>query len=249
MKRGVRQVCVLSPDLFNLYSQCVMEEIQDLDGIKVGGRNVNNLRYADDTVLIAKSKENLQLLVEKLQEACNRKGLKINIDKTEVMVATKKRETVNTEIMLNGKKLKQVQHFKYLGSIITEDGRSEKEIKTRIGIAKTTFEKQKKILANVNMNWNLRFRFLKSFVWSTLSYGCESWTISTNMKKRLEATEMWFLRRMMRISWTEMVTNEEVLRRAETRRSLLGTIRRRQLSFLGHTIRSDELEKDEAGPW
>ena len=166
VQRGVRQGCVLSPDLFSLYSEKIMEEIKDIEGIMIGGENINNLRYADDTVLIATTKENLQKLVDKLNEACNRKGMRININKTEVMVATKKKETVKAEITLERKILKQVNNFKYLGSIITEDGRSNKEIKTRIGIAKSAFENQRKILTSTHMAWDLRIRFLKCFVWS-----------------------------------------------------------------------------------
>ena len=108
VQRGARQGCVLSPDMFTLYSEEVMSELKELEGIRIGGENINNLRYADDTVLIATNKKNLQLLVNKLNEACNRRGMKINIGKTEIMVATKKNETLNTEITLEGNKLKQV---------------------------------------------------------------------------------------------------------------------------------------------
>lgn len=137
----------------------------------------------------------------------------------------------------------QVREFKYLGSIISEKVDCEKDIKTRITIAKTTFAKMKKILTNVSMNMKLRLRMLKCYVWSTLTYGCEAWTLKKNMAERLEAVEMWFLRRMMRIPWTARVTNEEVLRRAGTERCLLGNVRRRQLGFVGHILRGDNFEK------
>ena len=74
-------------------------------------------------------------------------------------------------------------------------------------------------------------------------YGSEAWTISNTMKKRLDALEMWFLRRMLRVSWRDHVTNDEVLRRAQTNRTLLRTIRARQMKFLGHVIRENGLEK------
>ena len=90
---------------------------------------------------------------------------------------------------------------------------------------------------------NLKLKFLKCYVLSTLLYGCESWTISETIKKRLEATEMWFLRRMMRIPWVKKVTNERVLELAGTGRSLLTTIRKRQLQFIGHTIRKNGIGK------
>ena len=81
IQRGARQGCVLSPDMFTLYSEEVMRELKDMEGIRIGGININNLRYADDTVLIATTKNRLQQLVNTLNEACNRRGMKINIDK------------------------------------------------------------------------------------------------------------------------------------------------------------------------
>lgn len=95
IERGVRQGCVLSPDLFSLYSQIVMGEMEDLEGIKIGGRNINNIRFADDTVLVADSEERLQMLVDRLDEECIRRGLKINVAKTECMGTTKKKDRLN----------------------------------------------------------------------------------------------------------------------------------------------------------
>ena len=87
-------------------------------------------------------------------------------------------------------------------------------------------------------------RILKAYVWSVLLFGCESWTISKEMRKRLEAAEMWFLRRMLRIPWTARRTNVEVLQMARTKRELMATIRKRQLGFLGHLLRGAGIEKD-----
>ena len=85
---------------------------------------------------------------------------------------------------------------------------------------------------------------LKTFVWSKLMYGCESWTIKEDSRQKLEAAEMFFYRKMQRIPWTARVTNEEVLRRVDEERTLIKEIRRRQLKFLGHILRAGELEKD-----
>ena len=87
-------------------------------------------------------------------------------------------------------------------------------------------------------------RKLRCYIWSGLLYGCESWNISSVMQKRLEATEMWFIRRMMRVPWTSRRTNTEVMRMAGTSRKLVTTCRQRQLGYLGHVLRGDNLEKD-----
>ena len=85
-------------------------------------------------------------------------------------------------------------------------------------------------------------RILKTYIWSVLLYGCECWTINKVMERKLEAAEMWFIRRMMRISWTDKKTNESVLKEANLERSLIKTLRQRQLEFLGHVCRHKGLE-------
>ena len=88
----------------------------------------------------------------------------------------------------------------------------------------------------------LQSRFLKCYVWSTLLYGSEVWTLSTKMLNKREATEMWFLRMMQMISYTEYVTNVEVLRRTNTKRKLLSEMVNRQVKFFGHAMRKEEME-------
>ena len=89
IKRTVRQGCALSPDLFNIYSEVIMMDLMELEGIIVGGKYVNNILYADDTVLLADSADKLQSLVIALVRASEQYGLKLNATKTEVMVVTK----------------------------------------------------------------------------------------------------------------------------------------------------------------
>ena len=98
------------------------------------------------------------------------------------------------------------------------------------------------ILTARNINIAVRLRVLKCYIWSTLLYGCETWTISGDMIKKFEALDTWFYRRMLRISWKEKVTNVEVYRRMNTSTSLLEDIFHRQLTFFGHILRKGELE-------
>ena len=135
-----------------------------------------------------------------------------------------------------------LESFSYLGSVVTSDGRSDHDIKQRIGRAKTVFGNMKKVLLSQRIKLTTRLRVLYCYVWSVLLYGCETWTISETMKERLRAVEMWFLRRMLKISWTEKKSNLEVRRAAGVQRTLMMTIRQRQLDFFGHVMRRKGLE-------
>ena len=110
----------------------------------------------------------------------------------------------------------QSQCLYYFGSTITEIGKCDDDIKKGIGIAKEAFQKLGNILKNSKLSIGTRKRVLDCNVKSILLYGSECWTLSSEMEQRLEATEMWFYRQMLKISWTERATNEEVLRRMQT---------------------------------
>ena len=242
IKRGVRQGCVVSPDLFSLYSEIIMRNIEGQPGIRVGGHNINNLRYADDTVLISENEKDLQQLLNIVESKSKEKGLELNSKKTEVMVISRKEEPPLINITINGIKLKQRDHFKYLGALISSDGRNNTEISARIAQAKMTFQKMKTVLTNSHISIHTRKRTLECYIEPILMYGCEAWTISKQAQKKLEAVEMWFLRRMMKISWMAKKSNDTVLKEAHTSRALVNKIRTRQTTFFGHVMRREKLE-------
>ena len=242
IKRGVRQGCVASPILFSYYGELILRCIQELEGIKIGGVNINNIRYADDTVLIADTEEKLQKLVDEFNRISETYGLKINIKKTETMVVTKSDTVPACNITINNTSIKQANSFIYLGSTITSDARCITEIRKRIGIAKTSFQKMRTLLCNIKINMKTRMRALKTYVWSTLTYGCETWTLNKEAQDKLEAFEMWTIRRMLRIPWTAKKSNKEVLQQAGTDRELMKQVKKRQLKFMGHVVRKNKIE-------
>ena len=125
----------------------------------------------------------------------------------------------------------------YLGSLITEDGRSEKEINRRIMIARPHSPNMRTLLSCRGINLKTRLRAIQCYVWPTLFYGAETWTIVKFLLSRLDAFEMLVYSRVLKISWTEKITNEEVLRRMGTGIEIVRQFKTRKLQYLGHLIR------------
>ena len=150
---------------------------------------VPSIRFADDKAMVSNTNTGLQRIMDMLNETGKRYGMKINLKKTKVMRIT---HTINKniKITIDGVRIKAVTEFKYLGSIITDDGRCETEIRRRIGKAKTAFKEHENILTS-NTNIDLRKRLVKSLVWSNALYSAETWTMLKADIERLEAFEMW----------------------------------------------------------
>lgn len=238
--RGVRQGCILSPMLFNLYVENVFAEaLEGYDyGIKVNGYPLNNIRYADDTAILTDNEHEMQLLIDRINNVGKSYGLKINATKTKCM-AISRNAILSAQLHIDNTPIEQVKTFKYLGTIINDQWDPQQEIKCRIGNARQAFIKFKPMLCNRNLSFDLRYRMVKCYVWSILLYGMETWTLKVSSINKLEAFEMWTLRRMLSISWTDKVRNEDVLRRAGTERELFNLIKVRKVGYLGHVLRGE----------
>ncbi len=229
--------------MYNSYAEIIMRHVDTDTGVQVGGRRINNIRYADNTVLIADSADGLQDIVCKISAISNDFGLSINTKKTKVMAVSKNSDLVVTNISVNGNILQQVDSFVYLGHLLTKDGRCDAEIKRRIEMARSTFTCMKDVLINRKLGMKTRMRIAQCYVWSTLLYGAETWTRSKTIRNRLQAFETWILRRMMRISWTRKMSNVKVYKLAGTKPLLLCTIAKRQLKYFGHIVRQNSLQQ------
>jgi len=147
-----------------LYSECLTNEALDgLGDFKVGGQIIETVKYADDLVLMAKEETVLQGMIDKLIETGRYYGMEMNVEKTKVMRISRQPSPVT--IKIEQKQLEKVKCFKYLGSMLTEDGRCTCEIKSRIAMAKSAFSKKKNLFTS-KLDVNLRKKLMKCYVWN-----------------------------------------------------------------------------------
>ena len=139
--------------LFNLYRDIIFRNIDQRPGIKIGGHTTNNLRYADDTVLLAENETELQQILDTVKTQSERYGLFMNVKKkTKSMVFSRNMDMPKLKLLINGNEIEQVKSFPYLGALVTEDGRCECELNRRIAVAKNNFSKMSRILMDHDMS-------------------------------------------------------------------------------------------------
>ena len=135
-----------------------------------------------------------------------------------------------------------MSRFVYLGSVITDDGYTLEDVKTRIATAKKKFIEKRDILSS-EIDINIRKRITKA-VWSTATYGAETWTMSKEIERRLQSFEMWCWRRLLKVKWTEKKTKERVLDEIGEERKLLSSIKKRKHCWIGHVLRHEGMLKE-----
>ena len=146
-----------------------LEEVQA--GIKIAGKNVNNLRYADDTTLMAENEEELKSLLMKVKEESEKVGLKLNIQKTKIMASSP-----ITSWQIDGETVETVADFIFLGSKITADGDCSHEIKRCLLLGRTVITNLDSILKSRDITLPTKVHLVKAMVFPVVMYGCESWT-------------------------------------------------------------------------
>ena len=160
-----------------------LEEAQA--GIKIARRNINNLRYADDTTLMAESEEELKSLLMKVKEESEKAGLKLNIQKTKIMASSS-----ITSWQIDGETMKTVTHFIFLGSKITADGDCSHEIKRRLLLGRKVMTNLDSIFKSRDITLPAKVRLVKALVFPVVMYGCESWTVKKAERRRIDAFEL-----------------------------------------------------------
>ena len=173
--KGVPQGCILSPCLFNFYAEYIMRNAgleESQAGIKIARRNINNLRYTDDTTLMAESEEELKSLLMKVKEESEQVGLKLNIQKTKIMASSP-----ITSWEIDEKTVKTVSDFIFWGSKITADGDCSHEIKRRLLLGRKVMTNLESIFKSRDITLLTKLRLVNAMVFPLVMYRCESWTV------------------------------------------------------------------------
>ena len=173
----------------------VLEEAQA--GIKIAGRNINNLRYADDTTLMAESEEERKSLLMKVKEKSENDGLRLDIQKIKIMASS---PTISWQI--DGETVETMSDFIFGGSKITADGDCSHEIKRCLLLGRKVMTNLHSILKSRDITLPTKVHLVKAMVFPVVMYGCESWTVKKAECQRFDAFELWCWRRLLRVLWT-----------------------------------------------
>ena len=205
--KGIQQGC-MSPCLFNFYAEYIMrnaglEETQA--GIKIAGRDINNLRYADDTILMAVSEEELKSLLMRVKEESEKAGLKLNIQKMKIMASS-----LIILWQIDGGKVET--DFIFLGSKITADGDCSHEIKRRLLLGSKSMTNLDSILKSRIIILPTKVCIVKAMVFPVVMYGCESWIIKKAECRLIDAFKLWCWRILLRVPWPARRSNQSILK-------------------------------------
>ena len=210
-----------------------LEEAQA--GIKIARRNINNLRYADDTTLMAESEE-LKSLLMKVKEESEKVGLKLNIQKTKITASSP-----ITSWQIDGE---TVADFIFLGSKIIADGDCSHELKRRIVLGRKVMTNLDSILKSRDITLPTKVCLVKVMVFPVVMYESESWTIKEAEHQRIDAFELWCWRRLLRVPWTARRSNQSILKEISPGCSLEGLTLKLKLQYFSHLMRrADSFEK------
>ena len=205
-----------------------LEEAQA--GIKIAGRNINDLRYADDTTLMAESEELGSLLME-VKEESGKVGLKLNIQKAGIMASSP-----IASWQVDGETVDTVADFVFLGCRVTADGDCSHEIQRCLLLGRKVMTNLDTILKSRDITLPTKVHLVRAMVFPVVVYGCESWTVERAERRRVDAFELWCWRRLMRVSWTARRSNKSILKEINPEYSLEGQMLKLKLQYSGHLM-------------
>ena len=200
-------------------------------GVKIAGRNINNLRYADDIIFMAESEEELKSLLMKVKEESEKVGLNLSIQKTKIVAFGP-----ITLWQIDGETMETVTDFILEGSKITADGDCSHEIKTHLFLRRKAMTSLDSILKSRDITLLTKFHSVKALVFPVVMYGCERWTTKKAEGQRIDAFELWCWRRLLRVPWTAKRSNQPILKEISPGISLEEMMLKLKLQYFGHLM-------------
>ena len=202
-----------------------LEEAQP--GVKIAGKNINDLRYADGTTLMAESEEELKSLLMKVKEESQKVVLKLNIQKTKIMASGP-----ITSWEIDGETGETVSDFIFGAA----DGDCSHETKRSLLLGRKVMTNLGSIFKSRDITLPTKVCLVKAMVYPVVMYGCENWTIKKAERRRIDAFELWCWRRLLRVSWTARRSSQSILKEISPECSLEGLILKLKLQHFGHLL-------------
>ena len=200
--------------------------------------SLSSFRYADDTTLMAESKEELKSLLMKVKEESEKVGLPLNIQKTKILASC----PINSW-QVDGEAVETASDFIFLGSQITADGDCSHEIKRCLLLGRKVMTNLESILKSRDITLPTRIHLVKAMVFPVVMYGCKHWTIKKAEYQRIDACELWYWRRLLQVPWTARRSIQPILKETSPGCSLEGLMLRLKLQYFGYLMRRvDSLE-------
>uniref|UniRef100_A0AC11DAS6 Uncharacterized protein n=1 Tax=Ovis aries TaxID=9940 RepID=A0AC11DAS6_SHEEP len=201
-------------------------------GIKIARRNINNLRYGDDSTFMAESEEELKSLLMKVKEESEKVGLKLNIQKMKIMASGP-----ITSWQIDGETVETVLDFIFRGSKITADGDCSHEVKRCLLLGRKVMTNRDSIFKSRDITLQTKVHLVKAMVFPVVMYGCESWTVEKAEHRRIDAFALWYWRRLLRVPWTARRSNQSIPKEISPGCSWERMMLRLKLQYFGHLMR------------
>lgn len=231
VKRGVRQGDPLSPNLFNAVLEHAFRMLDwEEKGIRIDGKRLNNLRFADDVILVSSQVDELGKMAADLKKVCEEVGLKINMSKTKFMSNNPK-----AKLLLDGTELEKVEEYSYLGQTISTNNKFNAEINKRIKNGWKSFWALKYVFKS-KMKLPTKIKILDSCVIPSLTYGAQTWALTKTQRHRLQVTQNRMLRSILNVKTKDKIRNATLYNQANTKTITYKTAKLK-FSFAGHLAR------------
>lgn len=239
VNKGLRQGCSVSPTLFKIYVAKALHQWKKKCkgmGVYIGDTCLYTLQFADDQVIIANDKDDIEYMARKLKEEYKQWGLEINTQKTKYLPIGAEL----SNIKIDTDEIEACSNYTYLGVEFDTTGKDDREIKKRITHARRLIGCLNGVLWSSNIGKKRKHNIYETIIKSSLLYGAETWTISESNRRKLEATEMDAFRRTLGISRMDRIRNEEIRLRMGIEGTIINDIESKQLVWYGHVRRMDE---------